>query len=259
MITKKPKFSIVIPVYNGESTIVNAIKSCLEQSLPPDEIIVIDDASTDHTGLLIDQFASAGILYKRNDKNSGPSFCRNLGMQIAKSEWILFLDADDIFHNKKIEVISHFIMNNDAIKAIGHAFNLQTDPPYVLNNSWQETIPITKLTIYQLLVSNRMVTPSLAVAAANKILFNEEMKFAEDHDFIIRTAEKTDIWYLDAALCSLGRIPLSPGGISANKWKMRKGEINMYLDYCRRNRVMIAAPVFVIFSLLKHLKAVFTN
>ncbi|MDB5210342.1 MAG: putative glycosyltransferase O-antigen related protein [Sediminibacterium sp.] len=99
-----------------------------------------------------------------------------------------------------------------------------------------------------------MVTPSLGVHVQNGIWFNEQMEFAEDHDFILRTAEKFGIWYLDMPLCSLHRLPLTPGGISDNRWKMRKGEMRMYVDYCKRNRLYPAIPFFLVFSLVKHVK-----
>ena len=254
MTENKISFSVVIPVYNGELFIADAIESCLRQTVTPDEIIVIDDASIDHTAAVIKKMDSSLVVYRRNETNQGPSFCRNIGMQLAKCSWITFLDADDIFHPKKIEIIRFYISHNQNIKAIGHSFNFVSDPLFVPDESWQQKALPSVITVKQMLVRNRMVTPSLAVAVSNGLLFDESMSYAEDHDFILRTTEKFGIWFLDMRLCSLGRIPLTAGGITNNRWEMRKGEINMYINYCKRNGLTLAIPFFIIFSLLKHAK-----
>jgi teichuronic acid biosynthesis glycosyltransferase TuaG len=247
-------FAVVIPVFNGERYIQNAIESCLAQTIPPNEIIVIDDGSTDNTATIITRINASNLLYIKNEKNAGPSFSRNTGMQVAKSGWIMFLDADDIFHERKIEVIRFFLQRNKSVKAIGHSFNLQSDPLFQLETSWQQAMIPEQITTRQILLRNRIVTPAFAVSKQNGLLFNELMMFAEDHDFILRTVEKFGLWYVSLPLSSLSRPPLTPGGISADKWKMRKGEMKMYIDYCKRNGLTVAIPLFLLFSLVKHAK-----
>jgi teichuronic acid biosynthesis glycosyltransferase TuaG len=66
--------------------------------------------------------------------------------------------------------------------------------------------------------------------------------------------KNSGLWFLDLPLCSLQRMPLTEGGISSNKWKMRKGEMKMYIDYCKRNNWYAAVPFLLLFSLLKHAK-----
>lgn len=246
-------FSVVIPVYNGSAFIAQAIDSCLQQTILPNEIIVIDDASSDDSEAIVRAINSPLVKYQRNSDNRGPSFSRNHGMQLATSSWILFLDADDIFHPRKIELISYCIVQNRNIHAIGHAFDVVGSG--AVAKPWsQDKLKLKFLSADDVLLKNPVVTPALAVSSQNGIQFNEKMLFAEDHDFILRTAEKFGIWFLSIPLCSLHRRPLTPGGISDNRWKMRKGEMNMYIDYCKRNKLYPAIPFFMVFSLLKHLK-----
>jgi hypothetical protein len=80
------------------------------------------------------------------------------------------------------------------------------------------------------------------------------MIYAEDHDFILRTATNFNLVYIDLPLCSINRLPLSSGGLSSNFIKMRTGEIFMYLDFCRKNKLNYLAPFLLIFSILKHIK-----
>lgn len=251
-------YSVVIPVYNGEAFIKKAIESCLQQTVLPNEIIVIDDASTDMTRSAVHSLeAGAGIVrYLCNEVNKGASYSRNLGMKAALGSWILFLDADDSFQNYKIEIIDKVLNDNPEIRAIGHSFEIENDKAASLNGM-PPILPPQRLGVFQLLLKNRMVTPSLAVSGSNDIFFDEKLYYAEDHDFILRTAERYTIWYLDLPLCILGRRPLTSGGLSGQKWQMRKGEINLFMKYCKRHGLYLFMPVFILFSLVKHLRNMF--
>lgn len=95
MTSTPPKFSVIIPVYNGETTITNAIDSILKQNWPAFEILVIDDGSTDATPERIKTYRGQ-VRYIRQD-NSGVSAARNRGVREARGDWLAFLDADDLF------------------------------------------------------------------------------------------------------------------------------------------------------------------
>ena len=87
--------SIIIPVYNGETYLSRAVKSCLAQDYPDIEIIIVDNASTDRTSEICDNFASienVSVLYC-DDK--GVSYARNKGLNHASGRYICFLDSDD--------------------------------------------------------------------------------------------------------------------------------------------------------------------
>lgn len=92
--------SHVIPVFNGETTIAEAIESVLGQTLPPRELIVVDDGSIDGTRNEVGRFRDR-IVYRRQE-NAGVSAARNHGLRIAKGDWLAFLDADDRVHPDKL-------------------------------------------------------------------------------------------------------------------------------------------------------------
>ena len=91
--------TVVIPTYNREATINEAIESILNQSYKKTEILVCDDFSTDHTvekvNELIKEHNNIRIL-SRKDRLKGANAARNLGITEAKGEYIVFLDSDDI-------------------------------------------------------------------------------------------------------------------------------------------------------------------
>ncbi|MBP1464210.1 glycosyltransferase family 2 protein [Candidatus Chloroploca sp. M-50] len=101
-----PTISVIIPVYNGERFLAEAIQSVLDQTLPPDEIIVVDDGSTDGSAALVHRLASTSRLpiHYIYQENQGPAAARNHGVQLALGAYIAFLDADDIWDRDKLSV-----------------------------------------------------------------------------------------------------------------------------------------------------------
>ncbi|MBF0760362.1 glycosyltransferase [Dysgonomonas mossii] len=92
-----PKVSIIIPVYNTESFVEEAILSILNQTLSETEVIVVDDGSTDSSLEIIKTLADTDSRIKVfSQRNQGQSVARNLGLSIAKGEYIYFMDSDDI-------------------------------------------------------------------------------------------------------------------------------------------------------------------
>lgn len=97
------KISVVIPAYNADQYIAKAIESCLKQSFPPHEIIVVDDASTDSTVAVAESFAPRARVLRQTE-NMGVAVARNRGVEESSGDWIAFLDADDWFLPEKLEM-----------------------------------------------------------------------------------------------------------------------------------------------------------
>ena len=109
--------SVIIPVYNRCTLINRAIKSVMEQTITPDEIIVIDDGSTDGTGNIVKNRYPDVILLKQ--KNRGVSCARNNGINNAKGTWLALLDSDDEWLPEKLEK-QLLGLRNDSNKKICH-------------------------------------------------------------------------------------------------------------------------------------------
>jgi glycosyltransferase involved in cell wall biosynthesis len=88
------KISVIIPTWNRADLLPRAIESVLRQTREADEIIVVDDGSTDETAAAMRPFEARGIRYLRKE-NGGASSARNLGIESAKGEFLAFLDSDD--------------------------------------------------------------------------------------------------------------------------------------------------------------------
>lgn len=101
----KPLVSVILPVYNGERYLAEAIDSALEQTYSNIEIIAVDDGSTDDTPVILENYSQqAGILSLAHEKrrNRGVSYSRKLAVDKAQGKYIAFLDADDMFLPEKI-------------------------------------------------------------------------------------------------------------------------------------------------------------
>lgn len=109
--------SVIIPTYNRAPLLERAIASVLKQTVLPREIIIIDDGSEDQTGYLvkcIENFSDVNLLYYKQ-KNWGPASARNRGIQMSSSAFLAFLDSDDHWHKRKIEIqFRELVLNNQC-------------------------------------------------------------------------------------------------------------------------------------------------
>lgn len=114
--------SIIVPAYNVETYITKCLNSLLNQTTDDYEIVVINDGSTDKTGEIIEQKYKDKVTYVKKEKNSGLSDTRNLGMQLATGEYIIFVDGDDYVESNCVEKIKEQIKRNPEIDVIytGH-------------------------------------------------------------------------------------------------------------------------------------------
>ncbi len=98
----RPSISVVIPAYNREHTILTAVRSVLWQTLPPTEVIVVDDGSTDNTAAAVEGLGDSRVRLIRQ-LNGGISAARNAGIHAAACEWVAFQDSDDEWLATKLE------------------------------------------------------------------------------------------------------------------------------------------------------------
>lgn len=114
-----PRISILIPAYNAEQTILQALDSAQAQTLDDLEIIVIDDASTDRTAELVLERAQADprIQLRRMRENGGPAAARNAGIAVAQGEWLALLDADDTMAGNRLESLLGEAAAHDVLVA----------------------------------------------------------------------------------------------------------------------------------------------
>jgi len=96
-----PLVSVILPAYNGERFVAEAVESILAQTYSPVELIVVDDGSTDRTMEIVSRYEGAKIVSK---ENGGPASARNVGLKAAAGKIIAFNDQDDVMLPRRLEV-----------------------------------------------------------------------------------------------------------------------------------------------------------
>ena len=117
------KISVVIPLYNKKDTIERALRSVLNQKIQPDEIIVINDGSTDGSEKAVESLTISNLRLIHQD-NAGVSAARNRGIEEAKNEWIAFLDADDEWKTGYLDCIHSLNENYPGCGILATAYYL---------------------------------------------------------------------------------------------------------------------------------------
>lgn len=133
----KPTVSVIIAVYNGEKTIKRAIDSILQQTWPVNEIIIIDDGSTDNTRQVLADYKDK--ITTLHQQNAGVSVARNKGVEQAKSDWICFLDADDWYYPDRIKWHMEMIQQNPKLDFLTGDFDYIDENGNILRQSMQST------------------------------------------------------------------------------------------------------------------------
>ena len=219
--------SVIIPAYNSASTIIRALQSVAAQTLAPLEIIVVDDASSDATRDLVATFASSSPIPVRvltQTTNSGPSAARNAGWNKATGEYIAFLDADDQWHPRKIE-LQYPVMNNQpeiTMSCHGHHFSSST--------TWAQITAAdasaTPISFHNFLIRNRCATPTVMLKRSITERFDSRKRFAEDYLLWMQiTAAHGPALRLGAQLAHCSNPGYGGTGQSGQMLKMELSEI----------------------------------
>ena len=198
------KISIIIPVYNAEMFIEQAIQSVLAQTLSDYELIIVNDGSTDNSGNIIRKYmVDPRVKYYFQD-NFGESYARNVGLKKAIGEYIAFLDADDIYSIEKLEKQILFLNTHQQYDAVyNDAICIDVNGNEIGYLKSEEKIEDSKNLLAYILY--RQIIPASASMMFRRksiqdIYYPEEYRFAEDYAFILKVAEKCRIGYLNEPL-----------------------------------------------------------
>jgi len=216
--------SVVIPTFNSGRYLPEAIESALAQSAAPREVIVIDDGSTDDTRERIRPYMSR-INY-RYQSNQGVSAARNQGLRVASGEFIAFLDSDDVWHPRKLELQLQAFSQQKDLGLLGTGAIDWPDYPFT------EIIPesgnrLSTISWSDMAVKNRLTTSS--VMARSRIL-----RAAGEFDTLLQGPEDRDLWLRIARIASVANLDLPltgyrevPGSVSKQPQKCQAGMLRI--------------------------------
>ncbi len=192
--------SVIIPTFNRLGSLCRALTSVMAQTRPPDEVIVVDDGSSDGTAAFIaERYPQIKLI--RHEVNSGVSKARNRGIVEARGEWLALLDSDDQWLPQKLETQWAAIEENPAY-AIVHS-----DEIWIRNG--RRVNPMSKHAksggmIFQQCLPLCVISPSAVMVHASVFrevgLFDETLPACEDYDMWLRICARKPVLYLDEPL-----------------------------------------------------------
>lgn len=214
----------VIPCYNSADTIERCIQSVFDQTAPVDELILIDDGSSDESVALVQRMFDShqGAPSKKiiRQENSGPAAARNRGIQEAASTYIAFLDGDDAWYPEKIANERKLLESGD----------------YDLIASVYDSAPLRysgPVSFKRQIVKNYFLTPCV-VARKEALLqvgcFDERMRHAEDYFLWNKLCYRHQCYVLDTpgAFSLAGKQIFGESGLSSNLQAMHQGVLTGY-------------------------------
>lgn len=195
-------FTVIIPLYNKEKYIENAIKSILNQTFTDFNLLIINDCSTDASATIASKYKSDKVQIFTHEKNAGLSASRNTGIKNANSNYITFLDADDLWQPTFLESVFQLIQNFPEARIFGTNYEEVWESVIKKPHNGSEILPINfsgyinffKINIKQGIYNHGSVCFHKEVF--EKIgYYNENISFSEDLDFNIRANHNFKLAY----------------------------------------------------------------
>lgn len=209
--------SVILPVYNGERYLGEAIESILNQDYRPIEVIVVNDGSTDNTEIIAKLYDN-DIIYALQ-KNSGPAAARNKGLRMASGSIIGFLDHDDLWSDNKLSLQLAHLADDPSVEIV-----VGLSQPMKLQTGEEGESKFEKW--YDPFCALLLGAAVIRKSVFDKIgFFDETLHYGEDTDWFMRIREK------GISMTIIQEVSLF----------YRRHESNMTLDSAAKNRYFIKA------------------
>lgn len=223
MSNQRPTFSIVVPIYNEEKYIKEALDSILAQTDPDWEALLVDDGSTDATPGILDKYAASDARFRVFHKpNGGQSTAINKGVEEARGDWLCWLSGDDFFHPKKLEFNRGWILEYPEKKFFfsGH-WLIEPDGNTIDYNLDWLNLEKSAYHLITLFRCNYVMGISICVERVSWVRnggFDESLRHAHDLDMWLRLMINTPTQYLPDRTCTMryhagqetARFPMAP-------------------------------------------------
>jgi glycosyltransferase involved in cell wall biosynthesis len=266
------RISVVIPTYNRAGSVGEAIESALTQTRVPDEVVVVDDGSTDDTRSVLAAFGQRITVVTQS--NAGVSAARNAGSTRASGDWLAFLDSDDVWHRNRIATL---VRDADERAEGVHVADLVLEGP-----GYAESVLALRGLSFPSDTAARVERPLRQIMSGlslNSIAcrrdwllrvggFDTSLRMFEDLDLLVRLALEGPWLFTSAVVCRARRIVEEPGlaltaAACRNEILTREGLVRIFdrlaleerLDPDERGRVSRASSGALLALALSHRNA----
>lgn len=229
-----PTVTVIITTYNYARFLSKGIESVLAQTLQPDEIIVVDDGSTDNTREIVAEYESRGVRYMYQE-NSGISSARNAGIRASKGSLLTFLDSDDRWVPEKLALQAGHMQNHPEVGLVTASewqVSEHGEDPWLLKRKPVASRVMLDTALVENFIGNASLT-MLRREVFDKVgLFDERVGLGQDWDMWMRVAQEYPLAVLDEPLIYYTR---HEGSISAGKlWQRYRSNRVFHRRYIRQ-------------------------
>ncbi len=253
--------SVVVPCYRCVATLERAVLSVVGQTQRPAEMILVDDASGDGTLELLQTLQARYGEWVRVvvlPANAGAASARNAGWNVAAQPYIAFLDADDAWHPRKIEIQWDYMQRHPDVALCGHLCrqlpSTATEAP-----TWPvELLGVQEITWTTLLLRHQFVTPSVILKREITQRFHEGARHMEDHRLWLEiVGAPMRMVKLQAELAAVYKPVYGASGLSADMWRMEKAELANYRYFQRIKKISTFQMILLQgYSLVKYVRRI---
>lgn len=241
------RVSVVIPCYNAEDKIGRAVESVYNQTLRPEEVVLVDDCSSDNTLNVLSElqrrYPIGWVKVIHLKENLGAGSARNRGWEVAQQDYIAFLDSDDSWHPSKIENQYQWMLKHPAADLTGHGCK-QLDSEEYLHKDMElvaSAIDFKRVGKWAILLSNRFPTRSVMLKRSLPFRFQEGKRYSEDYHLWLQISlSGYQCFSSSEELAYLYKAPYGAEGLSGRLWEMEKGELASYRAlFVEKNRLVV--------------------
>lgn len=234
--------------------------SVAEQTVLPAEVILVDDASDEGTLRVLRELADAYPVWVKLlgfEENRGAASARNAGWELATQPYIAFLDADDAWHPKKIEIQYAYMKTHPDVVLCGHRhrvlMGMDARADWVLGKWAARSIKK-----WHLLLANQFITPSVMLGRDIPQRFSQGQRFMEDRLLWLEiVCDGAPVAMLEVELAATYKMPYGAAGLSSNLWQMTRSDLDNYRLLHASGRIsLVSMYALMIFSWLKSLRRI---
>jgi glycosyltransferase involved in cell wall biosynthesis len=252
-----PIVTVVIPAFNAESYITEALASIRAQTLRDIEVVVVDDGSSDGTVRMAARFARDLDLTVLTQTNAGPAAARNAGIRRARGRYCAFLDADDLMLPDRLAAQAD-LLDREADMALVYTDVMTFDDRGIIHRTRRAySDPRGGMVLDHLLLDN-FITTSTVMAPTSRLievgLFGEARRVSEDFELWLKMAARWQVGFIDRPLVQYRR---RPGSLSDDKLATAQCALDVVETFWREHpRHRMRYPDLYRRSIAEHLAAV---
>lgn len=252
--------SVIIPTWNRRKTIKKAILSVLNQTMPPFEILVCDDGSTDNTFEMVKSLVNPKVKWIAGKHSGLPAVARNRGIKESKGDWLAFLDSDDWWEKDKLERQLKLVkkLQVKAVCSNAYVVNLHSDKKerlYFLKAEVKNVFGFNELLKTNFVICSSIFVEKRLIIECGGFPEEPTLKAIEDYALWLRISTKTKIAYSNKPLVNYFNDSDNSIRSVWQNVKLQKKMIlkNLFKWLTRRNNINV---LFIIKTMVQHIRNV---